>query len=286
MNVLISQVSLNTIYPTYLIIDYFLSCKPISVLMIKRLPLIPSILFSLLILLASSCNKEKDFIYFQTTAKHPASTDSVVTNYVPILKKNDLLTIVVAVNSQDPEASKPFNLNNSGGGPSTYLIDEDGNIEFPVLGTIKLAGLTKSEAVGLLTERIKNYIKNPIVNLRISNFKVTVMGDVARPGQVPVPNEKITLIEALGSAGDLVITGNRKRVLVISENQGIRKETWIDLTGRDIFSSPAYYLNQNDVVYVQMNKIKIKQTSDVVRYTGLVISIASFGIGLFNFLNK
>lgn len=263
-----------------------LSCGPIRAVMNKGTQLINFLLFSLLVILSASCNKERDFVYFQSNAKHPVTADSSVPNYIPILKKNDLLTIVVAVNSQDPEASKPFNLNNSGGGSSTYLIDEEGNIEFPVLGTIKLAGLTKSEATALITERVKNYIKNPIVNLRISNFKVTVMGDVARPGQIPVPNEKITLIEAIGSAGDMVITGNRKRVLVISENQGVRKETWIDLTGRDVFSSPAYYLNQNDVVYVQMNKIKIKQTSDVVRYTGLVISIASFGIGLFNFLNK
>jgi polysaccharide export outer membrane protein len=237
-----------------------------------------------MIFLATSCSKEKDFIYFQQNQKNAVNADTLVTNYVPVLKKNDLLTISVAVNSQDPEASKPFNL--GGGGASTYLIDEDGNIEFPILGTIKLVGLTKSEALALLTERIKNYIKNPIINLRISNFKVTVLGDVAHPGLISVPNEKITLIEAIGSAGDIVLTGNRKKVLVISENQGIRKETWIDMTGREIFSSPAYYLNQNDVVYVQMSKIKVKQTSDIVKYSGLVISISSFAIGIFNFLSK
>lgn len=225
----------------------------------------------------ASCANEKDFIYFQSGALK----DSTISQFIPTLKRNDVLTI--SVSSLEPEASKPFNISTSGTG-STYMIDEEGNIDFPVLGLIKLAGLTKTEATLLLVERIKSYVKNPIVTIRITNFKVTVLGDVARPGLIPVPNERITILEALGQAGDLQLTGNRSNVTVISENKGIRRETKVDLRTREVFKSPVYYLNQNDVVYVQMSKLKIKQTSDVVRYSGLVISIASFSIGIINFL--
>ena len=230
------------------------------------------------IFLLSSCADEREFLYFQS-----ATADNSLPQFIPTLKRNDMLAITVS--SLDPEATKPFNVNASGG-VSQYLIDEEGNIEFPVIGTVRLAGLTKTEAVLLLTERIKTHVRNPIISMRITNFKVTVLGDVARPGLVPVPNERITVLEALGQSGDIQLTGNRSNVLVISEHMGKRKETLIDLRNKDVFKSPAYFLNQNDVVYVQMTRIKFKQTSDLVRYSGLVISISSFAIGIVNFLTK
>lgn len=241
------------------------------------------ILLVLFIILLGSCAKEKDFIYFQSNnTKNTVNTDSTIKQFVPVLKRNDVITITVS--ALDPEATKPFNL--VAGNVPSYLIDEEGNIDFPVLGLIKLAGLSKTEAILLLTERIKSYVKNPIVTLKIINFKVTVLGDVSRPGNVAVPNERITLLEVLGQVGDLQLSGNRKNVLVISENEGVRTETRIDLTTKEIFNSPAYYLNQNDVVYVEVGKMKIKSTSDVVRYSGLVISISGFALALFNFFNK
>ena len=130
---------------------------------------------------------------------------------------------------------------------TAYLIDSLGNITLPILGDIHLGGLNRMEATELLTENLKDYLKNPTVQISILNFKVTVLGDVNSPGTFKIPNERITILEAIGLAGDLHITGNRKNVVVIRNEEGGEKSYRIDLTSNNLFTSPVYFLNQNDI---------------------------------------
>jgi polysaccharide export outer membrane protein len=166
-----------------------------------------------------------------------------------------------------------------------YLIDENGKINFPLIGEIQLAGLTRTEATNLIQNKLREFINDAIVTLRIQNFKITILGDVKIPGTYNIPNERLTLIEAIGLAGDLNITGVRNNVLVIREENGIKKEYRLDLTKNDIFTSPVYYLNQNDVVYVEPNRAK-RNTSIVSSTAGIFISVASLVITTINVIIK
>ena len=155
-----------------------------------------------------------------------------------------------------------------------YIIDKNGEIDFPVLGTIKLLGLSPGEAKALLTERLKDYLKDPIINIRLKNFTVTVLGAVNRPGTYPVNGEQITVLEALGLAGDLNIKGMRENVMVIRDFNGTKVYTRIDLTKKEVLNSPVYYLTQNDVVYVEPNKSLIASATLDSR-SSIALSIAS-----------
>lgn len=211
--------------------------------------------------LASSCNLRKNVTYFQQD-----SSDSISINasYTPILTVDDLLSIIVMANK--PETAIPFNLptdlnksTNSGysqGNPerSGYLIDEKGNVNLPIIGKVHLAGLNRTEAQSMLEKKYQNYLDNPVVHIQILNFKVTVLGDVQNPGTFKIPNERITVLEAIGLSGDVAITGKRKNVLIVRDSCGVKTQYRMDLTNtRSVFESPAYYLQQNDVVYVEPN---------------------------------
>jgi polysaccharide export outer membrane protein len=215
-------------------------------------------------------------------------------SYTPFFKIDDFLNITVF--GSDENSVKPFNLPNisspsnrgySIGAPSSigYLIDENGNIEFPILGKIKLAGLTRIQATELLKEKLKVYISNPIVNIQILNFKITVLGEVKNPGTFTIPNERITLFEAIGLAGDLNITGVRKNVLVIREENGVKKEYRVNLNSKTALNSPVYYLNQNDLVYVEPNQAK-SNSALISSASGVFISVASLLITMINVLTK
>ena len=143
----------------------------------------------------------------------------------------------------------------------TYLVDLNGFIEFPVLGNIKLGGLTRSQATQLLKTKLTDYIKDPIVNIRLANFTVTVLGEVNNPGTFTVEDERISLIEAIGLAGDLTIYGKRENVFLIREDNGVKRFTKFDLTSIKVVNSPNYYLTQNDVIYIEPNKAKIRSSS-------------------------
>lgn len=220
-------------------------------------------IFLLLGLLLGSCQTHKKLVYFQDSISENDSL-SVESNFTPTLKTDDLLSITVT--ADDPETAIPFNLKQGNQNPNLnngytmgnqerqgYLVDENGKINFPILGRMELAGLKRTEAISLLEDSLTNYISNPIVNLQILNYKVTVLGDVGKPGTFKVPNERITVLEAIGLAGDLSITGNRKNVKVVRDENGKKTEHILDLTSSSVFSSPAYYLQQNDVVYVEPN---------------------------------
>ena len=191
-----------------------------------------------------------------------------------------MLTIDVA--ALDPDAVRPFNLPAVNYSESvisaqgtlkmqTYLIDNNGHIEFPVLGTIKIGGLTRIEATAMMKERLTEYIKDPIVNIRIANFTITVIGDVNRPGTYTIQDERVTLPEALGLAGDLTNTATRTNLFLIRETNGKKRFAKLDLTSINIVNSPLYYLAQNDVLYVEPNNAKIR-SSNYNPNTGIIIS--------------
>jgi polysaccharide export outer membrane protein len=243
-----------------------------------------------------SCVVRKDMIYFQH-ADTTSLTRNVILDtlnyYTPILRPDDLISIQVC--AMDPDVVRPFMLggtvvtssnNISTTNPPTYLIDAKGNIEFPVLGTLKLAGLSRNDAIVLIKERLKSYVSNPIVNMRILNFKITVLGEVKSPGVYTILNERVSLPEAIGLAGDLNITGIRKNVLVIREKDGKKIETRVDLTTRDAFKSPVFYLNQNDLVYVEPNKTRINASVNSLAYTTIGISSISLMMNVINFIRK
>jgi polysaccharide biosynthesis/export protein len=249
---------------------------------------------AVLALLSGACTSKKNLIYFQGPATINAENNQ---NYTPVLQKDDLLSITVM--GLDPEAVVPFNLpitqvfpNNVGGyqqgapTPPGYLIDGDGNIDFPVLGKIKMEGLSRMAATELLKEKLKAYVNMPSVNIRILNYKVTVLGEVRNPGTFTIPNERVTVLEALGIAGDLQITGVRQTVLVIRDNNGKKTETRIDLTAKDVFTSPVYYLQQNDIVYVEPNRAKINSSVVNASNVGLAISVLSLLLTMATLLSR
>jgi polysaccharide biosynthesis/export protein len=229
--------------------------------MIKFLKLV---CFFALLNILWSCGQQKKIAYYQDVD----SFKDVNKNYYESkIQPDDLLMIIVS--TPDPEAAVPFNLSaESVATPiaqSTtmtqrqhmlYLVDKDGKIEFPTLGTIDLMGKTKNEAISILKGKLLQYVKNPIINIRVMNYKVSVQGEVNRPGTYSATSERITLLEALSLAGDLTIYGKRHNVLIIREIDGKKTIGRIDLTKSDFINSPYYYLMQNDVVYVEPNGAK------------------------------
>ncbi len=228
--------------------------------------------------LLSSCASRKDLVYFQ------ADSTALNTAYelnAPKLQPGDILTI--SITADDIRATEPFNQINAyqtGTAQNvnpfipTYSIDNDGFVDFPKIGKIKLTGLTRTQAVNKIRDEVSKYIVNPGVNMTIRNFKVTVLGEVVRPGTYTIDNDRITLLEALGLAGDLTINGVRSNVLVIREQNGKKDEFRVDLTKREALNSPVYYLSQNDVIYVEPNGARI-QSSKYTQNTSIFVSIAS-----------
>ncbi|TLP77559.1 polysaccharide biosynthesis/export family protein [Maribacter sp. ACAM166] len=231
----------------------------------------------LLGLLISSCGSKKDVVYFQDAQDYETIVSNNTLNNT--FKVDDLIGINVS--TLDPTVSIPFNLvmgRQEGGFNQPqqldYIVDKNGEIDFPVLGTIKILGYTPEETKILLKEKLKPYLKDPIINIRLRNFTVTVLGEVNRPGTYPVNGEQITVLEAIGLANDLGIKGKRDNVLVIRDFNGTKVYTRIDLTSKDVLNSPVYYLTQNDVVYVEPNNSAIT-SSALDNRAGISISIAS-----------
>ena len=205
-----------------------------------------------------------------------------------MIQPDDILTI--SVSSLNPESNVLFNnvilptTANSGGVIAAtkvnegYLVDKSGFINFPVIGKVMLAGLTKEQAIEKMTSEIKVHVKNPIVNVRFTNFKVTVIGEVFKPSTFTVPTEKINVLEALGLAGDMTAYAKRENVLIIREQQGVRKAARINLNDKDVLNSPYFYLQQNDIVYVE----PIQQGEGLRNQTGQQVYTA-LGVCDFNY---
>ena len=228
------------------------------------------------ILLLTSCASRKEVVYFQDTGNFETLVNN--NDFVSKFKVDDLVSIHVS--SLNPEASAPFNLfrGRAEGGFQAeqvdYLVDQAGEIDFPVIGKLKIEGLSPEELRTLLRDRLSDYLKDPIINIRLRNFTVTILGEVRAPGTYPVNGEQITILEALGLAADLTVRGVRENVLVIRDFNGTKVYTRIDLTSKSMVKSPVFYLTQNDVVYVEPNNSAIRSSS-INQNTSVAISIAS-----------
>lgn len=239
----------------------------------------------------SSCGSRKSMVYFQ-----PDSTqlNTVYERNIPKIQQNDILTVVVT--AADPKVTAPFNpvstMTTSSMTQSvdmalrpTYTVDSDGNITLPMLGKVHVEGLTRLEAIKKLRTELSQYIKDPGVNMNFNNFRVSVLGEVARPGSFILPSERITILEALGMAGDLTIRGVRENVTIIREVDGEKIIHRLDLTKQETLNSPYYYLAQNDVIYVQPNKAQINN-SKLGANTNIIISIAGLIITVISVLTR
>lgn len=227
-------------------------------------------LYIILLLIASTSCAKRNLVYFSDIESDQGFSVSVEEAVEPRIRPNDLLKITVS--SLNPESNLLFNsgvLQPLGNGSSNvatqlnegYLVDKNGEINFPVLGQVKLGSLTTGEAIEEMSFRLREYVKDPIVNLRFLNFKVTVIGEVNKPSTFTVETEKISILEALGLAGDMTAYGKRENVLIIREKDGVRSAHRVNLNRKDFLNSPFYHLEQNDVVYVEPDKIKAVQAS-------------------------
>jgi polysaccharide export outer membrane protein len=235
----------------------------------------------LFLMLLFSCASKKDMIYYQDIDALGAQEKS--NSYEIKIQPDDLLQI--SVYAEDPEIAKAFSLNvtsesaTGASAGSIYLVDASGFIDFPTLGKLKVSGLSRTQVLELLDGKLSQYIKKPIVSLRITNFKVSVQGEVGAPGTYPVVSERITLIEALSMAKDLTVYGKRNNILIIREIDGVKSFNRVDITKSEFMNSPFYYLAQNDVVYVEPNQNKINGSA-VNPSTGLIFSVLSILITL------
>ena len=250
------------------------------------------LLAAVAVVLLASCKTPKNVAYIQNSDYIDYTKSEYL--YDARIMPKDILTITVS--TVNPDASAPFNLlvrntlnstgsitNSSGGVLQTYLVDNQGCIDFPVVGTLQVGGLTKAMCEKLIHDKIQRFMnveENPIVTVRMSNYKISVLGEVNHPGMFTVSNEKINILEALAQAGDLTIYGVRDRVKLIRENERGRKEIHIiNLNDANLISSPYYYLQQNDIVYVEPNKVKAKNSS-VGSATNLWLSGTSILVSL------
>jgi len=246
------------------------------------------IVFSVL-LLVNSCAPAKDIQYFQDTENQVLK--STTPSFSATIQSGDLLFInVTAINA---EAAIPFNLyespivQNSVGNikPISYLVDDDGYINFPVLGALKVDGYTTKQLVRKLETDLTEYIHKPTINIRFANFRVSVLGEVARPGTFQVTNERISIVEAIALAGDLTIYGQRTNVLLVRIENGEKVFIPIDLTNKTLFNSPYYNLKQNDIIYISPNKTRVN-ASTIGPNTSVIISSASLLITLLALIIK
>jgi polysaccharide export outer membrane protein len=238
-------------------------------------------LFLLLPLLLTSCVQYKELVIFPSEKVVFAGTEPIENAVEVLLQPNDLLRITV--HSFNSEAAAPFNIENinqqngnmlmQGGGPglassnvlemfSGYMVDNDGFINFPVLGKLQVKGLSLSQVETMVADGVKPYLKDAVVNVRMLNLKITVIGEVASPGIVRLSNQRITLLEAIANAGDFTPYANRTNVLLIREENGQRIYQRFDFQSSDLFKSPYFYLKQNDVLYIEPIRAKVATVAD------------------------
>lgn len=224
-------------------------------------------LFAIFCGLMCACSVPKDVVYFQgVDTLTPEQLSQMSQTYSTKITDDDLLSITVT--AWDPASVTPFNpptfaYSTEGDLPLfasqsmyTYLVDKEGYINFPVLGKIHVGGLTRQELAEKMKLLISKYVENPLVNVQLLNFKVTMMGEFNRPGSYTIKNDRVTILDVIGMAGDLPLTANRKNLLVIREDNGKKEIYRMDITDPAIFASPCFYLKQNDVVYAEPVKTK------------------------------
>ncbi|MFT7285455.1 polysaccharide biosynthesis/export family protein [Nonlabens sp.] len=256
-------------------------------------PLFKAVLLFLFLVFFTSCVSPKKIIYLQDM---DSSLTTQKLNYTSLIKKDDILRITVA--SENMELVQPFNQminttnqNNLNAMAQQqlfgYLVDNDGAIVFPILGVMQAAGQTRKELTDRIQTQIREggFVKDAVVDIRIVNFKVTVLGEVNRPGTFTLDYNRITLLQVIGTAGDLTIYGNRKNVTVLRDVNGIQTTSTVDLTSASFIDSDFYYLQQNDVVVVEPNYAQI-QAAGFNRNASLFVSIASVLLSLIVIISR
>ena len=238
----------------------------------------------LLILFLASCSTKKEILLFQDIEK--IENFEAIEHFEPKIEVNDVLRINVS--SLNDEVVEPFQMdmnnqgqNGGGGGDNAilngYLVDADGNIQFPVLGETEVLGMTRGELEEQLTEELREYVTDAVVQVRIVNFKVTVMGEVGSRGVIQIPDERVSMPDLIAMAGGITYNGKRNNILVIRDDNGKKTYGYVDLTSAEIFQNPFYYLKQNDIVYVEPTYRQVKSAGFITNYTGffsLITSIA------------
>ncbi|MDO6739320.1 polysaccharide biosynthesis/export family protein [Wenyingzhuangia sp. 2_MG-2023] len=246
---------------------------------------------TLLTLFMSSCASRKDVIYLQDlTQSSGIDNGGQLMFSSPVFKVDDRITINIS--SINPEAARPFNLYitsfNTGGIMSSgqqqqqsYLVDKNGEISFPQLGKLKIVGKSRIELESFLEEKLKPFLPDVKANVQLVNFRISVLGEVSSPGEYTINRDKISVLQAIGLAGDLTIHGKRDDIKLIRENNGKLEYHKIDLRTKEILTSPVYYLQQNDVIYVSPNKPQVNASASsptasyIISATGLLITIIS-----------
>ncbi len=238
-----------------------------------------------IIISATSCGDARKLTYFNTQGDEQIASNVQIPQTT--IQANDILGI--SVSSLSPEASAPFNAPNFSYANATtatggtlqatgFLVDVNGNIQFPILGNVKVQGLTANQLRTKLTDTLssRKLLVDPIISVRLLNFKVTVLGEVAHPTVVNVVNEKITLLEALGLAGDITIYGKKDHVMVIREEDGVKNIKYLNLNSSDLFTSKYYYLKANDIVYVEPTKARVNSSTQTAQTIPIILSVLSF----------
>jgi polysaccharide export outer membrane protein len=242
----------------------------------------------IVILFLVGCSNQRKFTYFKNVPDTIHNFYIADTGYKSLtIKADDVLQINIS--SPNTEATSFFItqgtntanptgiVNSTPATPNTYLVDKEGGIDLPLIGRVPVKGLTTSAAKTYIKSKVAIYLKDPIVTVRLQNFKVTVLGEVNKPANYIVPNERVSLLDAIGMAGDLTIYGHRENVLLIREQEGRKVLERLNLNNSSLFQSPYYYLQQNDIIYVEPNKSK-EASSDLT--TARNISIISSLAGL------
>lgn len=259
------------------------------------------LIMSVCILMMFSCTTQRKLTYFNNIDK--VNIDSLNAHYNPATDQKLIIgdQLVITVNASDPAAAAPFNqpmmsYMQSEAETTTmristtpnlqyYTIDKEGNILFPVLGVLHLADLTKSAAIDTITNRLKAYLQDPIVDIKPINFSVTVLGEVNKPGRYSVSNGRLSVLEALGMAGDMTAYGKRNSVTISRETDGKMSFATLDLNDANVFASPFFFLQQNDVIYVQPNKVRAVASQNLSLYLSMSTTLASIATVVVSIVN-
>ena len=258
-----------------------------------------TVLFAFAAVTVVGCATAKDILYFQDIDSVQLS--KLANEYEAVIKKDDRLSIIVS--GPDKTVTAPYNLTlgeivsrstgvSSSGGTSpesstlSYLVDSDGNIQFPILGTIHVEGMTRNQLVNYLTQEIGKDVKDPIVYVAFKNYKITVLGEVNNPGTFSVSSEKINILQALGNAGDIKLTAQRDGILLLREVDGRQEHYTIDLRSSDILQSPYFYLQQNDVIYVPPSATRVATATAATGLWSSVLSTLTTAIALISLIIK
>ncbi|MGZ3859539.1 MAG: polysaccharide biosynthesis/export family protein [Flavisolibacter sp.] len=249
-----------------------------------------SLFLGIMIFCGTSCTSQRSIVnnYLQNVE----DTTAFVVGKSPevIIQKNDILSIRVYSMSLNPATDIPYNIpeatGSAGGAVSGYLVDQNGDIEYPRLGSLHVEGLTKEDLAAVIKQKLEQQLTQPSVIVRFTNHRVTILGEVRSPGTYTVPTDKITILEALGMAGDITEYGKKNNVKILREINGQREIATIDLTSKNMFNSPYYLLRQNDVVMVEQTRRKLQQEdrSNLAQQIGIATSVITAVALILNFI--